>query len=97
MRGGRPVLNDFSLRREPDPGELPTAAAELVIMVADARDGEAMSAQDEGWQVPRRPARWPARAEDGSSLQEQPSPGELPTVAAELVIRLAAVDKTGSP
>jgi hypothetical protein len=85
-----------SLRERPDTAELPTAAAALIIKLVAIRDGEVVAIQDGeavSGRVPPEPAGWPAAAERSLPLQEQPDTAELPTAAAVLIIRLAAIQR----
>jgi hypothetical protein len=49
------------------------------------------------WQMLHEPAGWSPEAEDDFSPHEQPGAEELPTAAAELIIRLVATPRTGRP
>jgi hypothetical protein len=85
-----------SLQERPDTAELPTAAAALIIKLVATQNGEVVAIQDGeaiSGRVPPEPAWGSAEAERSLSLQEQPRTAELPTVAAVLVIRLAAIQR----
>ena len=102
--------DDFSPHEQPGAEELPTAAAVLIIKLAAIQDGELVAIQDAeavkgtvppghsgSWQVLHEPAGWSPEAEDDFSPYEQPGAEELPTAAAELIIRLVATPRTGRP
>lgn len=85
-----------SLQEQPDTAELPTAAAALIIKLVAIRDGEVVAIQDGeavSGRVPPEPAWGSAEAKHSLSLQEPPRAAELPTAAAVLVIRLAAIQR----
>jgi hypothetical protein len=92
--------DNFSARERPDAEQLPTAAAELIIKLVTIQDGEVAAIQDGGAAVSAAPIRWPqgsrtdhepTAAEDAISRPGQPGTAELPTVAAELIIKLVAI------
>ena len=89
---------------QPGAGQLPTAAAELIIKLVTVQDGEVAAIQDVGaakgavppgqprgrWRH-HEPAAWPAAAGGAVSQPGQAGAQELPTAAAELIIKLVAI------
>ena len=96
--------DNFSARERPDAEQLPTAAAELIIKLVTIQDGEVAAIQDVGaakgavppgqprgrWRH-HEPAAWPAAAGGAVSQPGQAGAQELPTAAAELIIKLVAI------